>query len=163
MSTATTVYYSKKTGNRVGAKYGTRNPGLVESFMFVVGAVPVQFLDRGFSIPRTLAKARAADEARKAAAAQAEAEAAAKKAKKAAKKVPAKKTLKKVVKSANATLKKAGQPTVRVVKRDLVSGEFAAKKSRSRKVVSDVIKAPAKKRAVKPASQTGLVNTKKKK
>jgi len=70
-------------------------------------------------------------------------------AKKAVKKAAAKKTLKASVETANAALKKAGKKTIRVVKRDIVTGEFATSKSRKSTVVPDIIKAPDQKKAAK--------------
>lgn len=108
MSSTTTVSYSLKTGNRVTEKFAQRNPNYVKSFAFVEGQVPVEFLKRGQTLPATLEKAEAADEARKAAAAKAEAEAAKKVASKGAKKAT-KKAAKKVVKK--AAKKKAKKTT----------------------------------------------------
>jgi len=162
MSNAVSVSYSKHSGKRVTDRFARNNPNYVETFLFIEGTVPVEFLKRGQTVPSNIVQARAADEARKAAAAKAEAEAAAKKATKAAKKVGKKAAAKK-------TVKKAAKKTSRVVKRDLSNGEFAKTTSKKKTVVGDVVKAPAKKatkkatkkKAVKkvlPASQTGLVN-----
>lgn len=166
MSNAVSVSYSKHSGKRVTSRFASNNPNYVETFVFIEGAVPVEFLKRGQTLPSNIVQARAADEARKAAAAAAEAEAAAKKATKAAKKVGKK------------AAKKAPAKKTRVVKRKR-NGTFAKKTATGGGVRSDFIdaiptpkakkpgakvakKVAAKKKAavkkVLPASQTGLVN-----
>jgi hypothetical protein len=60
-----TTYYSIKTSKRVSATYGQRNPDKVKSFDFIEGGVDTLFLERGQTIPSTMAMAIAADTQRK--------------------------------------------------------------------------------------------------
>ena len=129
------AYYSLKTGNRVKAVYGKRNPAKVLTLSLdpniLRGSVIKIDAD---GMPTNLEAAKLAKAKWDVKQAQLEARRAAAKAKKVTKKA-AKKAVKKVTK------------TSRVVKRDRDTGEFAKKTSRKKSVSADIVKAP--KRTIK--------------